>query len=44
MVLVDRLLPHGLLRLLVVWALSVLLLRVTGKPMRCSWVPRLRCV
>ena len=34
MVLVDRLLPHGLLGLLVVWTLSVLLL----------WVPQLRCV
>jgi len=44
MVLVDQLLPHGLLGLLVVWTLSVLLLRVAGKPMRCLWMPRLRCV
>ena len=35
MVLVDWLLLHGLLGLLVVWTLSVLLLRVAGKPMRC---------
>ena len=44
MVLVDRLLLHGLLGLLVVWTLSVLLLQVAGKTMWCLWVLQLRCV